>query len=91
MTKAEIADRISKATEFKTQKCIELVDCIFGSISTAVAEGHHVHLRKFGSFYPRKKSERIGRNPKTGESVPITARTVPCFKASKELKEVINK
>ena len=91
MTKAEIARRISWKTKISVPKCLKMVDCILKTISTTVAEGHRVDVRKFGSFYPRKKAKRIGRNPKTGKSVIITARTIPCFKVSKELKEVVDK
>ena len=91
MTKAEIARRISWKTKLSVPKCLKMVDCILKTISTTVAEGQRVDVRRFGSFYPRTKTERIGRNPKTGKVVAITARTVPCFKASSRLKEVVNK
>ena len=91
MTKSEIARRISWKTELSIPKCLKMIDCILKTISTTIAEGEHVHIRKFGSFYSRKKVERMGRNPKTKKSVIITARTVSCFKASSRLKEAVNK
>ena len=91
MTKAEIARSISWDTELSIPECIKMVDCILGIISDTVAKGDRVDIRKFGSFYPRKKAERIGRNPRTGKSVMITARTIPCFKVSKEFKEMVNR
>jgi len=91
MTKAQIARRVSWATQLSIPQCLKLIDCMLESISASVADGHRVHFRKFGSFYPREKAERIGRNPKTGESVIITARRIPCFKASAELKSAVNK
>ena len=91
MTKAEIARRVSWATQLSIPQCLKIIDCILESISASVADGHRVHFRKFGSFYPREKAERIGRNPRTGESVIITARRIPCFKASAELKGAVNK
>ena len=90
MTKSEIARRISWKTELSIPECLKMVDCILKTISTTVAEGERVHVRKFGSFYPRKKAKRMGRNPKTGQSVMITARTIPCFKVSKEFKAAVN-
>jgi nucleoid DNA-binding protein len=91
MTKAEIARRVSWKTQLSIPQCLKIIDCILESISASVADGHRVHFRKFGSFYPREKAERIGRNPKTGEPVVITARTIPCFKPSAELKSAVNK
>ena len=91
MTKAEIARRVSWAPQLSIPQCLKIIDCILESISASVADGHRVHFRKFGSFYPREKAERIGRNPRTGESVIITARRIPCFKASAELKGAVNK
>ena len=90
MTKAQIAKRVSMAIGMSIPRSLEIVNCVLKSISASVAEGHRVHFRNFGSFYPRKKAERIGRNPKTGEEVAITARTVPCFKASTQLKREVN-
>tara|TARA_Y100001949_G_scaffold136519_1_gene118112 strand:- start:154 stop:429 length:276 start_codon:yes stop_codon:yes gene_type:complete len=91
MTKAEIARSISWKTELSIPECIKMVDCILEVISDTVAKGDRVDIRKFGSFYSRKKAKRMGRNPKTGKSVIITARTIPCFKVSKEFKEMVNK
>jgi len=91
MTKAEIARRVSWATQLSIPRCLKMIDCLLESITASVADGHRVHFRKFGSFYPRDKVERMGRNPKTGEAIKITARRVPCFKASAELKGAVNK
>ena len=89
MRKAEIAQRVATVTGMTLAKSLKTVDCVFKSISASIAEGHRVHFRNFGSFYPRHKSERIGRNPKTGEDAVITARTIPCFKASAILKKSV--
>jgi len=91
MTKAQIARRVSWATQLSMTQCLKMIDCLLESITASVADGHRVHFRNFGSFYPREKAERIGRNPKTGESVMITARRIPCFKPSAVLKGVVNK
>jgi len=90
MTKAMMAKKMSESVGMTFAKSLETIDCIFKTISASVAQGHRVHFRNFGSFYPRQKSERIGRNPKTGEEVAVTARTVPCFKASAILKRKVN-
>ena len=90
MRKSEMAKMVSKLTGMTFAKSLETINCIFESISKSVAQGHRVHFRNFGSFYPRKKAERIGRNPKTGVDVAITARTIPCFKASAILKRKVD-
>ena len=64
---------------------------IYEQISNALIEGKNVKLSSFGTFIPRQKRERIGRNPKTGVSATIDARRVISFKASKLMKERINK
>ena len=90
MTKADIVHRVSRATGLTLPQSLKAVDSMLATITSAMAEGHRVHFRKFGSFSSRKKSERRGRNPKTGEDVTITARTVPVFKASKQLKKEVD-
>jgi DNA-binding protein HU-beta len=90
MTKADIVRQVSKATGLTQPKALQAIDCMFSAITTSVADGHRVHFRNFGSFSSKKKSERLGRNPKTGEDVTITARTVPRFKASKRLRREVN-
>ena len=90
MTKAEIAKRVATVTGMPFAESLKTVDCVFKSISASIAEGHRVHFRSFGSFYPMHKSERIGRNPKTGEEAVITARIIPRFKASLSLRGKIN-
>ena len=90
MTKIDIVKHVSEVTGLTLPKSKQVVECLLSSIRELVAQGHRVHFRKFGSFFPRKKTERVGRNPKTGEEVTITARTVPRFKASRLLKEEVN-
>ena len=90
MTKAEISRDVARETGLTLPQSLKAIDCVFASITAAIARGRRVHFRKFGSFSSRKKSERLGRNPKTGEDVTITARTVPVFKASKQLKKKVD-
>ena len=90
MTKAEISRDVARETGLTLPQSLKAIDCVFSSITAAIAKGRRVHFRKFGSFSSRKKSERLGRNPKTGEDVTITASTVPVFKASKQLKKKVD-
>ena len=68
----------------------ELVESVLNDISDALVRGEMVKLSSFGSFAVRQKGERIGRNPKTGEEVPILPRRVLVFRASHVLKNRIN-
>ena len=90
MTKADKVHRVSRETGLTLPQSLKAVDSMLATITSAMAEGHRVHFRKFGSFSSRKKSERLGRNPQTGEDVTIPARTVPVFKASKQLKKEVD-
>jgi len=68
----------------------ELIDAVLQEIVSALAIGEDVNLRGFGKFAVRQKSERIGRNPKTGVGAPIAARKVITFKASVNLKAEVD-
>ena len=68
----------------------ELVELVIEEISTSLAEGEAVKLSSFGSFDIRQKGERVGRNPKTGQEVPITPRRVLVFRPSNIMKDRIN-
>ena len=67
-----------------------LVDSVFSEILVSLINGDDVKISSFGTFIVRQKKERIGRNPKTGEEVPITARSVVTFRASNVLKSKVN-
>ena len=67
-----------------------LVDSVFNEILNSLIVGNDVKISSFGTFVVRNKRERIGRNPKTGEEVPITARSVVTFRASNVLKSKVN-
>jgi nucleoid DNA-binding protein len=85
MTKNTLIDQVSEATQ-STKKDAELVvDVVLNSIADALAKGEKVDLRGFGSFQVAGKKERQGRNPRTGETMTIPARTVAVFKPGKEL------
>ena len=76
----------------KTPEEIEkIVDLFFNQIMQKLAEGGRVELRGFGAFSTRQRKPRIGRNPRTGESVEVPAKRVPYFKPGKEIRERLNK
>jgi integration host factor subunit beta len=67
-----------------------IVSSIFDEITAALARGARVELRGFGAFTVKRRDARTGRNPRTGEAVPVEEKSVPFFKAGKELRERVN-
>lgn len=92
MSKKDLVNMISeKMPELKKKDIKAVVDCVFESISEALAKGEKVQIIGFGTFEVRKAEERTGVNPRTREKITIPARKVPKFKPGKELKEKVNK
>jgi integration host factor subunit beta len=91
MTKAELVDAVSRASDLTRKHSEVIVDAVFSSILEALQRGDKIELRGFGSFRIRQRNSRRGRNPKTGVKVVVPAKTVPHFKAGKELRELINR
>lgn len=88
MNKSELFDRLSKQQGHLPYKDVELsVKCIIEQMSRALATGERIEIRGFGSFSLHYRPPRTGRNPKTGESVALSAKYVPHFKPGKELRD----
>lgn len=91
MTKSELIHRMANQFPHLTHKDLErAVDLVFDEITTALATGNRVELRGFGAFSVRYRDQRVGRNPRTGESVNVEGKYVPFFKAGKGLRERLN-
>lgn len=90
VTRADLADTVHQNIGLSRQESSELVQSVLGMVSDSLANGESVKLSSFGSFLLRDKSGRIGRNPKTGEEVPIDPRRVLTFKPSQVLKEKVD-
>jgi len=91
MTKSELVDIIAEKQQGITRREAEVVvNTILGAIGEALSSGDHVELRGFGSFTTKQRNARVGRNPKTGESVMVPAKMVPHFKPGKELRERVD-
>ena len=91
MTKSELIGEIAAANPHLQQADVEMiVGTIFDEITAALARGARVELRGFGAFTVKRRDARTGRNPRTGETVPVDEKFVPFFKAGKELRERIN-
>ncbi len=86
MTKADIAEHLFTSVGLNKREAKDLVELFFEEIRAALESGHQVKLSGFGNFDLRDKSQRPGRNPKTGEEIPISARRVVTFHAGQKLK-----
>ncbi len=86
LTKADMAERLFEEVGLNKREAKELVECFFEEIRTSLEDGVPVKLSGFGNFDLRDKSQRPGRNPKTGEEIPISARRVVTFRPGQKLK-----
>jgi integration host factor subunit beta len=91
MIKSEIVQHIADKNPHLYQRDVEnIVNAILNEISEALAQGNRVELRGFGAFSVKNRKPRIGRNPRTGESVQVGEKWVPFFKTGKELRQRLN-
>ncbi|HSI28533.1 MULTISPECIES: integration host factor subunit alpha [Methylophilus] len=86
LTKADLADLLFEQVGLNKREAKDMVEAFFEEVRNALENGDSVKLSGFGNFELRTKSERPGRNPKTGEEIPISARRVVTFHASQKLK-----
>src|SRR6476660_793485 len=91
LTKAELADLLSEKVGLNKREAKDMVEAFFEEIRGALERGESVKLSGFGNFQLRDKPQRPGRNPKTGEEIPISARRVVTFHASQKLKAMVEK
>ncbi|MEW9897413.1 integration host factor subunit alpha [Chitinivorax sp. PXF-14] len=91
LTKAELADLLFEKVGLNKREAKDMVESFFEEIRLSLEEGDSVKLSGFGNFQLRDKPQRPGRNPKTGEEIPITARRVVTFHASQKLKGMVEK
>jgi len=86
LTKADMAESLFNGLGLNKREARELVDFFYETLRAALATGEQVKLSGFGNFDLRDKNRRPGRNPKTGEEIPITARRVVTFRPGQKLK-----
>ena len=86
LTKADMAERLFEELGLNKREAKELVEMFFEEVRDALENGQQVKLSGFGNFDLRDKNQRPGRNPKTGEEIPITARRVVTFRPGQKLK-----
>jgi integration host factor subunit alpha len=90
LTRADLAEAVFQKVGLPRNESAEIVELVLREIVASLERGDTVKLSSFGSFGIRDKGERVGRNPKTGQEVPITPRRVLVFRASKIMKQRIN-
>ncbi|MCK5575184.1 MAG: integration host factor subunit alpha [Sphingomonadales bacterium] len=90
VTRADLSEAVYREVGLSRNESSDLVESILGKISDHLVEGENVKISSFGSFMVRHKGGRIGRNPKTGQEVPISPRRVLTFRPSQVMKEKIN-
>lgn len=91
MTKSELIEALARQQPHLAVKDVELaVKCIIEKMNEALSLGERIEIRGFGSFSLHKRPPRMGRNPKTGESVALSKKYVPHFKPGKELRDRVN-
>ncbi len=90
MTKADIVEKVYQKIGFSKKEASELVELVFRTLKDTLRNGDKVKISGFGKFEVRKKKERIGRNPQTGDQIKISARRVLNFSPSQVLKAMLN-
>lgn len=91
MTKADIVESVyEKLGGFSKKESAEIVELVFETMKDTLGKGEKIKISGFGNFVVRRKRERIGRNPQTGEEIKISARKVLTFKPSQVLKNALN-
>ena len=91
MTKRELVIEVAKKLGFTQNDVAQVIQCTLDTITESLARGNRLEIRNFGVFEVKTRDARIGRNPRTGEEVPIPEKRVATFKPGKEIKEMVEK
>jgi integration host factor subunit beta len=90
MTKSELIDALAGRSNLTKARAEVVVNCVFDAMTEALQKGEGIEIRGFGSFTVRPYKAYSGRNPRTGEPVPVPPKRLPFFKVGKELRELVN-
>ena len=91
MNKSELSSRVAADASLPKAGVDSVIDAVFSTITDTLARGESVAIAGFGTFNPRARAARQGRNPQTGEPIIIAGSTVPTFKAGKTLRDAVRK
>lgn len=90
MTKSELIERLAERSDLPKKRAEEAVNCIFDALAESLADGRRIEIRGFGSFSLKQHRAYVGRNPKTGDEVPVARKHSIHFKVGKELRELVD-
>ena len=90
MNKSELIESLAVKKSLSFKKAEEVVNAVFASMTDALLSGDRIEIRGFGSLVVKEYDAYTGRNPKTGESIPVKAKKLPFFKVGKDLKEKVS-
>ncbi len=90
MTKSELIEKIAKEAQLPRKRASEIVNTIFDTMTESLVEGNRIEMRGFGTFSVKHYRGYNGRNPRTGEEVPVAAKRAIHFKVGKELRERVD-
>ena len=91
LTRSQLSEAVYQEVGLSRSECLELLESVLSKVSETLTKGESVKISTFGTFSVRSKNRRIGRNPKTGEEVPILPRRVLVFRASQVLKNRVSR
>ena len=90
MNKSELIDKLVDKSKLPRKRAEQVVNLVFQSMTDALAAGDRIEIRGFGSFVAKHYPARMGRNPRTGATIPVPAKRLPFFKVGKELRERVD-
>lgn len=90
LTRKELAQAINDRLGFSQRSASEVVDAVFDALKKSLLKGESIKIVQFGTFTVRKKAPRVGRNPRTGETMEITRRSMVSFRSSRVVREDLN-
>lgn len=90
MNKSDLINSLAKETDLPLRKCEEIVNVVFDTMVDALVYSDRIEIRGFGSFEVREYHGYTGRNPKTGDKIPVEGKRLPFFKAGKDLREKVD-
>ncbi|HMK36685.1 MAG TPA: HU family DNA-binding protein [Desulfomonilaceae bacterium] len=90
MNKSDLIVALAKDSDLPLRKSEEIVNLVFDEMSGALADGDRIEIRGFGSFMVKEYQGYTGRNPKTGDRIPVDEKRLPFFKTGKELREKVD-
>jgi integration host factor subunit beta len=91
MNKSDLVDKLVEKANVPKKRAEDVVNLVFDEMTAALAKDERIEIRGFGSFVSKHHRARTGRNPRTGEAIPVPAKRLPFFKVGKELKERVDR